>query len=171
MALERHRENTQNNAMALEVWHVWLLIALALILLDVFVAGATSGVLLVVAIGALGGMVAALAGMNPDQQIVTAFATGLVSLPLVVLFIRRMRGPRPARGLPDPRLAGQSFVVRRVDGRLYVEVLGDRFPVRPVRGRSMPSEGDRVRIERFEGIHAIVRPDDEDAENGTGTPG
>lgn len=152
--------------MEIDPWVWWLALALLMFLIDIAVTGATSGILMVVAIGALGGMVGALAGMNPDQQILTAWAAGLLSLPAVVWFIRRMKGRSPARGLPDPSMTGETFVIEAHNGRLVVQVMGERFPVRGVDGSS-PPEGTRVRIERFSGIHALVRPVEEDTDSGT----
>lgn len=140
------------------MWQLWLVIGLLLLLTDMFVAGGASGVLLVLGLAALGGMLAALAGMEMAGQLIAAAAVGVASLPLVVWMLRRATRGKSGNAITDPRIADERFRVVEQNGRLGIRVLGDFFPVRAVDGGSIDA-GEQVRVERFEGIVALVRRD------------
>ncbi|MCP1673228.1 membrane protein implicated in regulation of membrane protease activity [Natronocella acetinitrilica] len=143
--------------MTFAMWQLWLIIGLLLLLADVFVAGGASGVLLVLGLGALGGMVGALLGLEPTGQIMTAVVASVVSLPFVVWMLRRATRGNSGNSITDPRIANSDFEVIEQRGRLGIRVLGDFFPVRTVDGSAV-QVGDKVRVDRFEGIVAVVKP-------------
>lgn len=140
--------------MAMSGWQLWLLLGLALLLADLFVAGGASGVLLVLALAAVGGMIASLFGLDLQGQMLSAAAAAVLATPFVILMLRRLTGGRNAQDT-DWRVAGQTFEVVRQGDRLGVRILGDFFPARFTTGGA-PTEGQRVRVERFEGIVALV---------------
>lgn len=145
-----------------EPWVVWLLAGLGLILADLVVAGGTSGVLLLLGLMALAGMAGALLGLELAGQLAVAGVTGLLLLPLVLWFMRRMSGARSGTARRDTRVGGETYVVERWGDRLGIRVLGDFFPIRLVNpeGESAPerplAEGEPVRVLRFSGITAEV---------------
>lgn len=142
--------------MAMSGWQLWLLLGLAFLLADLFVAGGASGVLLVLALAALGGMLASLFGFGLQVQLLSAAAAAVLATPFVIIMLRRLTGGRSAQD-NDWRIANKTFEVVRQGERLGVKVLGDFFPARWTTGGA-PEEGDRVRVERFEGIMALVQP-------------
>ncbi|MCC5812695.1 MAG: NfeD family protein [Ectothiorhodospiraceae bacterium] len=141
--------------MEISMWQVWLILGLLLFLVDIFVAGGASGVLLVLALASVGGMLAALLGLDLAWQLFAASVAGLVSIPVVILLLRRLTKGATGSSVTDSRIASQEFEVVRQRDRLGVRVLGDFFPARTV-DRTPVQEGQRVRVERFEGIVAIV---------------
>ncbi|ABI55900.1 NfeD family protein [Alkalilimnicola ehrlichii MLHE-1] len=143
-------------------WVIWLVAGLALILADLLLAGGTSGVLLLLGLTALAGMAAALLGLGLTGQLAVAGVAGLLLLPVVLWFMRRMSGGRSGTARRDTRVGGETYVVERWGERLGIRVLGDFFPVRLVDPGDGPAgdrplaPGERVRVLRFSGITAEV---------------
>ncbi len=136
-------------------WQIWLLIGLVLLLADIFLAGGASGVLLVLALAAVGGMIGGLLGLGLSGQLLLAAAAGLAATPFVLWFIRRLTNGAPAGTPADARIANKTFEVQERNGRLGVYALGDFYPVRR-KDNQQPEPGQKVRICRFEGIEAVV---------------
>ncbi len=141
--------------MDVSMWQVWLIIGLLLFLVDIFVAGGASGVLLVLALAAVGGMIGALLGLDLTWQLAFASVAGIASVPAVIVLLRRMTRGGSGHNVTDSRITDQTFEVIRQRDRLGVRVLGDFFPARAIDGAEL-HEGQRVRVERFEGIVAVV---------------
>lgn len=141
-------------------WVIWLAAALILFALDILVAGGASGFLLLFSLMTLAGAIAAMLGLSLNVQIAFAVVSGLVFLPVVLYIMRRItRGQRAQNN--DGRLASEVFTLEQDGSRLSVKALGDTYPVKAEVGHD-PSDlavGTKVRILRFEGITAIVRPD------------
>lgn len=151
---------------AIEPWMLWLAVALILFAIDILVAGGASGVLLLFALMALGGMVGAMLGLSPVWQVLFTALAGLIMLPVVLIIMRRITGGRLAEH-PDGRLATETFKLVQQGEQLRVKALGDSYPIKPDTGveKSALAAGGTVRIVRFEGITAVVMPvDSADAE-------
>ena len=144
---------------AIEPWMFWLAAALILFAIDILVAGGASGVLLLFALMALGGMVGALLGLDPTWQVLFTALSGLIMLPIVLVVMRRITKGRSAEH-PDGRLATETFTLVHMGERLRVKALGDTYPIKPDTGVSEAelTAGSRVHIVRFEGITAVVAP-------------
>lgn len=134
----------------------WALVVLGLglILLDLFVFGATSIVLLVFAAGAFAAAVASGLGLDATAQIMFAVAGSVISVPVALFASRKLRAA-PSGVLDEKRMDQREFQVTRRKDTLGIRVLGDFFPVRRVDGGTV-REGDSVWLLRFEGITALV---------------
>jgi membrane protein implicated in regulation of membrane protease activity len=139
---------------AIEAWHLWLLLALALAIIDLVIIG-VSGVLLALAAGALFGMAAALLGFSGLTQMLTAAFTGLAMMPLFVWLFRRITGKNQRAPRVDSQLGKERYIVVEARGKTGIWILGDFFPVKDSDGH-IPPPGETVRVLRFRGITAIV---------------
>lgn len=143
---------------ALPVWLVWLIIAIALVLVDIFVLGPQFILVLTGIAAAIAGAVS-IAGLGLTGQI-WAFVLGVLLLVPVWIFLSRS-------GLfkkkPGPREQGwekgaEVEVVLQGD-RLVGKLKSDCFPIR-LTDDSQPREGERLIVDRMEGITLIVfRPE------------
>ncbi|MCH8552014.1 MAG: hypothetical protein LAT62_08770 [Natronospirillum sp.] len=150
----------------MEPWVYWLALALVLFAVDIVVAGGASGILLVLALMALAGVLAALLGLDVTAQLAFAAVSGLVFIPLVIVIMRRITGRREGQH-SDGRLADETYTVQQEADRLVVKALGDVYPVKAEAGSDTTLQpGTAVRILRFEGITAIVRPEASSAPEG-----
>lgn len=133
---------------------ILLLIALLLLLFDLFVFGATSVVLLILAFGVFFAAMASALGIGIGGQMVAAGIGCVIGLPLGLQLSRKLR-QRRAGTVPDARIDDTPCQVIRHKDRIGVRVLGDFYPAREESLAELRS-GDRVRVIRFEGITAIV---------------
>ncbi|TGG91151.1 hypothetical protein E4656_17330 [Natronospirillum operosum] len=144
----------------MEPWVIWLALALVLLAVDIVVAGGASGILLVLALMSFAGVLAALLGLDVNAQMAFAAVSGLIFIPVVILIMRRITGRRNSQH-SEGRLADETYALQQDGERLVVKALGDTYPVKPDPAHAgtelMP--GQQVRILRFEGITAIVRPE------------
>ena len=139
-------------------WMIWLVAGVVLIVADLALAGGASGVLLLLGLMALAGMVAALAGLEPLAQLVVAVVAGVLLLPLVLWYMRRMSGAGSGAARRDARTGEAHYRVERWGERVGIRVLGDFFPVRSEDvSQSPPEPGEVVRVVRFEGITALIQ--------------
>lgn len=143
--------------MSINPWQAWLVFALLLLLADVFLVGGSSGVLLILALAATGGMAAALLGLDQAGQVASAAIIGIIATPVVIWILRRVASQSSASARTDSRVANRTFEIVRQRDRLGIRVFGEFLPARTVDG-SNPPLGQEVRVERFEGIHAVVSP-------------
>lgn len=144
---------------AIEPWVLWLAAALILFGVDILVAGGASGVLLLFALMAGAGTVAALLGLSLTAQISFAAISGLVFLPVILVVMRRITKGRKAEHA-EGRMATETFILQQQGSGLQVKALGDTYPVKAEQGvaNDQLKAGTEVRILRFEGITAIVMP-------------
>ncbi|TVP58894.1 MAG: hypothetical protein EA349_03975 [Halomonadaceae bacterium] len=141
--------------MIIQVWQLWLVLAIALAALELM---GFQFIMLALAVSALVVMVVTLL-MAPSftSQLLLFAVTALVLTPGFIYWFRKhFQGSRSGFGLVGesghkPRLV---MVHARQTG-VSVQVDGDWFPVRYGDGTA-PVAGETVRILRFEGITAIV---------------
>ena len=151
--------------MPVDPWVIWVVIAAILLMVDLFIIGGTDGLRLTWTVMALAGAGAAWAA--PDSiatQLVTAALVGLVTLPVLLWLFRRATSGEAGASHDDPRLQERVVTVEQRDTTTGIVFLGDFFPARHVEGAPLRS-GDRVRIQRFEGITAVVAPANDDFES------
>ena len=148
----------------LDPWLLWLLAALALLIIDLLVIGGSGGFLLALAVMAFAGLIVALVGASLVVQMATAAVTGIVALPVLLWAFGAMARGAPETGNDDPRLRSAPVVVTEKGGQLGVYFLGDFFPARRTDNGALV-QGEEVLIDHFQGITAMVRPVDEAAGN------
>ena len=151
---------------ALDPWQIWLLAALLILIVDLAVLGGLmsggGGITLVLAGGAVGAMVAAAFGAGVAGQI-SAGVVGMILAGVLVFWIGRHWVGRPRQGPPDdPRVRNEVVYLEPYNGALGVRVLGDAYPARAEDPQRTLHEGEAVRILRFQGITAVVRPHSDD---------
>ncbi len=138
-------------------WQIWLSLALVFVVADIALAGGASGVLLVLALAALGAMSAALLGVDLTGQLLAAVVTGALATPLVIWVLRRVAWRSGSEARTDLRVAGRTFEVVEHRERVGIRVQGDFLPARYASGK--PAQpGVRVKVLRYEGITAVVEP-------------
>ncbi len=141
-------------------WTVWLMLGIALLAVEILLAGGASGVLFALAVMAFAGMGMALAGASLAGQIAAAIVIGLASLPLMILVFRRFgRGRGGPPTVNDAAMRDTAFeAYYDPRGHLRVRAHGEAFMAEPERGAEAIADGAAVQIVRFEGTRAIVRP-------------
>lgn len=143
----------------IQPWVIWLALALILFALDIVIAGGASGFLLMFALMAVTGTVVAMLGFDLNLQILLALLSAVAIVPAVLIGMRKVTDGRRARN-PQGRIANETFSVEQQGDRLVVKALGDTYPVKTEQGEGSDAlkPGSKVKIQRFEGITAIVRP-------------
>jgi membrane protein implicated in regulation of membrane protease activity len=142
----------------LPVWLAWLIAAIALVLADIFVLG-LQFILVVASIAALIAGAVSVAGLGFTGQI-WAFVLGvLVLVPVWILLSRSgLFGKKPGPREQGWEKGAEVDVVRQGD-RLVGKLKSDCFPIR-LADDSQPREGERLIVDRMEGITLIVfRPE------------
>ncbi|MFV8835130.1 NfeD family protein [Aquisalimonas sp.] len=151
--------------MIVDPWVIWILVAAALLLVDLLIVGGTDGLRLTFTVMAVAGAVAAW--VVPDSvpaQFGVAAVTGVLALPLLLWLFRRSTRGEAGAGHDDPRVQERVLSVEMRDSTAGVVFLGDFFPARRADGGHL-HPGDRVRIRRFEGITAVVEPEHPDPQH------
>lgn len=148
---------------AFGLWQLWLIVALLVLVFDLVVLGGLmsggGGITLIVAGGAFGAAVAAAFGAGLSGQVIGGVAGMIVAIGLVFWIGRHwVRGGDDNLHTQDVRAPRQVLVVEQRGARLGVSLLGDFYPARSVSGEGVLQAGERVRIQRFEGITAVVTP-------------
>lgn len=151
--------------MAFESWHVWVMAGLVLAAMELFGA---AFVALAFGVSCLVAAVVAGMGAGLNVQILAAAISAAVLTPCFVLWWKR----HSKANLGTYALAGESgssnqpgVIVKYGDG-VGVKLGPDIFPVRMSDGDVATLTPDqRVIIERFEGITAIVKIDREGVSN------
>ncbi|MEX1057072.1 MAG: hypothetical protein WED11_05045 [Natronospirillum sp.] len=145
----------------LQPWVIWLALALILFAADIVIAGGSSGFLLMFALMAVVGTLIAMLGFDLNLQILVSLLSGVIIVPGVLLLMRKITNGRKAQH-SQGRMASETFTLEQQGNRLVVKALGDVYPVKSERGIDPLTlqPGGCVKVLRFEGITAIVRPAD-----------
>ncbi|WP_019627872.1 MULTISPECIES: NfeD family protein [Gammaproteobacteria] len=149
--------------LSLDPWQYWLILAVTILVLDLLLFGGLmsggGGVTLILAGGAFGAIIPAAFGADMAGQILGGIA-GMIVMGVFVFWVGRrwVRGDDRNLEGQDVRAGREVLQIEDRDGRLGVTLLGDFYPVRPESADYALSEGERVRLIRFEGITAIVSP-------------
>ncbi len=138
----------------LPAWLGWLILAIALILTDIFVLG-LQFILVVAGIAALISGIVSIVGIGFTGQIWT-FIIGVLLLVPIWIWLSRSK---LFKKRPGPREKGwekgaEIKVVRQGD-RLVGKLKSDYFPIKLSDGSS-PHEGENLIVDRMEGITLIV---------------
>lgn len=138
-------------------WHLWLIAALAVLLLELF-----AGELFFLALAAglaVGGLVAGFTDYSVTVQIITAALVDMALTPLVIQRLRRRRREAAYAVTGEGGEAGRVGTVVEENGKAVIRLRHDPLPVRLEQGGA-PPVGSRVRVLRIEGITAIVETAD-----------
>lgn len=138
------------------LWETWLTIAVALGVLELL---STDLILVMLAGGALVGMVFALLGMPVTVQIVVALATALGLLALIrPSMIHRLHAGPTLRTGAEALIGQRGYVVERLShanaGR--VKIGGDVWTARPYDEDDLIEEGAAVDVVSIKGATAYV---------------
>jgi len=134
---------------------IWLIAMILLVIGEVLTVGLT---FIWFAVGALGGMLAAVFGGELWLQIVVFLALSALSLALVRPLAARLLLPNREATNAD-RVIGQPAVVTQaidnVEGKGMVKIAGQIWSARSEHGAVIP-EGAEVRVLRIEGVKVFV---------------
>lgn len=140
-----------------DAWQVWLCLAIALGVLELL---SLDLVLLMLAAGAVLGMVTALAGLGVPLQVLAAVAGSVAALAFVRPgFVKRLEsGPDLVLG-HDALVGKQGLVVEQVSsqgGR--VRIGGELWSARPYDDDVVIEPGAKVDVYQIKGATALVHP-------------
>lgn len=138
-------------------WHLWIIAAIGFALAELL--GAEFVLLGFAAAALIGAAVAGLTAAGVSAQITAAAIAAIIIVPAFVFAFRLwVRPPHGYGVIGSGAEAGTEVeVITLDDGSVGVVINGDRLRAR-LEGGGVPLPGERVRIERIEGISAIVRP-------------
>jgi membrane protein implicated in regulation of membrane protease activity len=139
----------------LEAWQAWLALALVLGAFELF---SLDLILLMLAAGALVGMVAAVAGLPEPAQVLAALAASVAALSLVRPSVVKRLHSGPTLVLGHEALVGkQGLVIERVSsegGR--VKIGGEVWTARPYDEDQVIEPGAKVDVFVIKGATALV---------------
>lgn len=138
------------------VWLLWVALAAGLIVLDVAIAGAQF-ILTASAVAALVAALLAALGVSTTIQAWSFLAATTLFVPVAILAMRRRQKVNNPKIRDKGWADGRETTVERHGERLLVRLDGDTFPARAVPGETIDADVP-VRVERLEGITAVVRP-------------
>ncbi|WP_290652554.1 hypothetical protein [Aquisalimonas sp.] len=133
----------------MELWAIWLMLGIGLLVMEVALMGGGGGLLVAWALMCSAAMVAALLGASLTEQLITAGVVGLLAMPGFVWLFRQATQAGAGEATTPTRVTARN-------GSLGVVVRGDFFRARHVDGREL-QEGEKVLVERYEGLTAIVK--------------
>lgn len=138
-----------------EAWQAWLALALALGALELF---SLDLVLLMLAFGAVVGMVTAVIGLPEPAQVLAALAASVAALGLVRPSVVKRLHSGPTLILGHQALVGkQGRVVERVTSESgLVKIAGEMWTARPYDDDQVIEPGAKVDVFVIKGATALV---------------
>jgi membrane protein implicated in regulation of membrane protease activity len=136
-------------------WQVWLGLAIALGVLELF---SLDLILLMLALGAVVGMVLALAGLDTWVQVLAAVATSVAALGLVRPSVVKRLHQGPTLVLGHDALVGRTaVVVEEVSSQGgQVRINGELWTARPYDDECVIAPGAKVDVFQIKGATALV---------------
>ena len=136
-------------------WQVWLGLAIALGVLELF---SLDLILLMLALGAVVGMVLALAGLDTWVQVLAAVATSVAALGLVRPSVVKRLHQGPTLVLGHDALVGRTaVVVEEVSSQGgQVRINGELWTARPYDEECVIAPGAKVDVFQIKGATALV---------------
>ena len=136
-------------------WQVWLGLAIALGVLELF---SLDLILLMLALGAVVGMVLALAGLDTWVQVLAAVATSVAALGLVRPSVVKRLHQGPTLVLGHDALVGRTaVVVEEVSSQGgQVRINGELWTARPYDDDQVIEPGAKVDVFQIKGATAMV---------------
>jgi membrane protein implicated in regulation of membrane protease activity len=141
----------------IESWQLWLGLAIALGVLELF---SLDLILLMLAAGAIVGMVTALAGLDTWVQVLAAVATSVAALGVVRPSVVRRLHAGPTLVLGHQALVGkQALVVEQISSQGgQVRIGGELWTARPYDEDAVIEPGAKVDVLEIKGATALVHP-------------
>ena len=138
-----------------EAWHVWLGLAVGLGVLELF---SLDLILLMLAAGAIVGMVAAVIGLDGWVQVLAAVATSVAALGLVRPSVVKRLHSGPTLVLGHDALVGKTaVVVEQVSSQGgQVRIGGELWTARPYDDDAVIEPGSKVDVFQIKGATAMV---------------
>ena len=138
-----------------EAWHVWLGLAVGLGVLELF---SLDLILLMLAAGAIVGMVAAVIGLDGWVQVLAAVATSVAALGLVRPSVVKRLHSGPTLVLGHDALVGKTaVVVEQVSSQGgQVRIGGELWTARPYDDDAVIEPGAKVDVFQIKGATAMV---------------
>ena len=138
-----------------EAWHVWLGLAVGLGVLELF---SLDLILLMLAAGAIVGMVAAVIGLDGWVQVLAAVATSVAALGLVRPSVVKRLHSGPTLVLGHDALVGKTaVVVEQVSSQGgQVRIGGELWTARPYDDDAVIELGAKVDVFQIKGATAMV---------------
>jgi membrane protein implicated in regulation of membrane protease activity len=139
----------------IDAWQVWLSLAIGLGVLELF---SLDLILLMLAAGAVVGMVAALVGLDGWVQILAAVATSIAALGLVRPSVVKSLHAGPTLVLGHEALVGKTgVVVEQVSSQGgQVRIGGELWTARPYDEDAVIDPGSKVDVFQIKGATALV---------------
>jgi membrane protein implicated in regulation of membrane protease activity len=139
----------------LAAWQAWLALAIALGALELF---SLDLILLMLAAGAVVGMVAAVAGLPEPAQVLAALAASVAALSLVRPSVVKRLHEGPTLVLGHQALVGkQGLVIERVTSDSgQVRIAGEVWTARPYDDDQVIEPGAKVDVFVIKGATALV---------------
>jgi membrane protein implicated in regulation of membrane protease activity len=136
-------------------WQVWLGLAIALGVLELF---SLDLILLMLAAGAVVGMVAAIVGLDQWVQVVAAVATSIAALGLVRPSVVKRLHAGPTLVLGHDALVGRTAVVTEEVSSQggQVRINGELWTARPYDDDAVIEPGVKVDVFQIKGATAMV---------------
>jgi membrane protein implicated in regulation of membrane protease activity len=141
----------------IESWQVWLGLAIALGVLELF---SLDLILLMLAAGAIVGMVVALAQLDVWVQVLAAVAASVAALAVVRPSVVKRLHAGPTLVLGHQALVGrQALVVEQISSQGgQVRISGELWTARPYDEDVVIEPGTRVDVLEIKGATALVHP-------------
>ncbi len=139
-------------------WWAWILFGLALLVVEMVTPGGLFA--LFFGIGALAVGILDAAGLGGPAWLEWGLFA-VLSVALLALFRRRMKGALAARGGPVDTLAGEVAVMLAdvpPGGVGKAELRGTSWDARAAAGGPL-AKGQRCRVEKVEGLTLVLRPE------------
>lgn len=133
-------------------WHLWLIAALLLLLLELFSLGFFA---LALGVAALVAMTSALLGLSTTGQWLIFALAALLLAPALKRVFRRYAPSRRTSFLAGEGQAQIGEITQLASGEFRLKYEGDVFMVRSA-SRAPLVVGAQVKISRFDGITAII---------------
>jgi membrane protein implicated in regulation of membrane protease activity len=139
----------------LSAWQVWLSLAIGLGVLELF---SLDLILLMLAAGAIVGMVAAVIGLDQWVQVLAAVATSIAALGLVRPSVVKRLHAGPTLVLGHDALVGKTaVVVEEVSSQGgQVRIAGELWTARPYDDDAVIEPGVKVDVFQIKGATALV---------------
>ncbi|PSJ47815.1 hypothetical protein C7H85_03080 [Zobellella endophytica] len=133
-------------------WHLWLIAALLLLLLELLGTGFFA---FAMGLAALAAMTAALLDAGATLQWFVFAIAAVVLAPLLKRLFRRYAPSRRSSALAGEGRRQQGELVQLPSGEIRLRFEGDLFLVRSESGAAL-NPGERVTVRCFDGITAVI---------------
>ena len=140
----------------METWHIWIIVALLLVIVEIFTSGFA---VICLAFGAVGGAIACAFDASLQMQLLAFALTSFVALLLVrPLLLRFFPKEEKVKTNANAMIGRRGVVCNAIDGedgRVVID--GVDWKARSVDGTPI-AEGTRVEIVEIDSIVLIVKP-------------